>query len=66
MSTEVKSGKEVLDEFFAEMQENKELDESVVKKIVELHGVGKLTDTNLTNGLTDLREVMISGQNKES
>lgn len=66
MSTEVKSGKEVLDEFFAEIQENKELDESVVKKIVELHGVGKLTDTNLTNGLTDLREIMISGQNQES
>ena len=66
MSTEVKSGKEVLDEFFTEIQENKELDESVVKKIVELHGVGKLTDTNLTNGLTDLREIMISGQNQES
>lgn len=65
MSTEVKSGKEVLDEFFAEIQENKELDESVVKKLVELHGVGKLTDVNLTNGLTDLREIMISGQNQE-
>ena len=65
MSTEVKSGKEVLDEFFTEIQENKKLDESVVKKIVELHGGEKLTDTNLTNGLTDLREIMISGQNKE-
>ncbi len=64
MSTEIKSGKEILDEFFEDMKTDKKLDQDVAAAIVDLYESGKLTDRNLTNTLSELREDKDSGENK--
>lgn len=56
MSTEIKSGKEILDDFFTEIGENKELDEQTTKAIIELHEQDSLSDRNLTNRLEEQRD----------
>ena len=64
MSTEIKSGKEILDEFFEDIKINEKLDQDVATAIVELYESGKLTDKNLTNTLSELREDKGNGENK--
>lgn len=56
MSTEIKSGKEILDEFFEDIKTDEKLDQDVAAAIVDLYESGKLTDRNLTNTLSELRE----------
>lgn len=58
MSKEIKSGKEVIDEFFDNLKSLEDVDKATIGKIIELHEMGKLTDTNLSNALSDLRGVM--------
>ena len=64
MSTEIKSGKEILDEFFEDIKTNEKLDQDVATAIVDLYESGKLTDKNLTNSLSELREDKGNGENK--
>jgi len=64
MSTEIKSGKEILDEFFEDIKINEKLDQDVATAIVELYESGKLTDKNLTNTLSELREDKGNGEDK--
>ena len=54
MSNESKSGKEVLDEFFAEIVNIEGVDEKTVKKLVSLYSEKKLTDTNIQNAMEEL------------
>jgi len=54
MSNESKSGKEVLNEFFAEIENIEGLDEKTVKKLVSLYSEKKLTDTNIQNAMEEL------------
>ena len=56
MDTEIKSGKEILDEFFEEVRIDEKLDKSTATAIIDLYESDKLTDSNLTNKLTELRE----------
>ncbi len=56
MSTEIKSGKEILDEYFEEVKADEELDQDIIVAIDNLYTSGKLTDRNLTNALSVLRE----------
>ncbi len=56
MSTEIKSGKEILDEYFEEVKADEELDQDIIVAIDNLYKSGKLTDRNLTNALSELRE----------
>jgi hypothetical protein len=63
MNKEIRSGKEILDEFFHEIKDNKKLDQETVGKIVELYEKDKLTDKNLTNALSELREKKSNGKN---
>ena len=56
MSAEIKSGKEILDEFFEDIKTDEKLDQDVVTAIINLYESGKLTDRNLTNTLSKLRE----------
>ncbi len=56
MKTEIKSGKQILDEFFIEIKNLKKVDENVVNTITRLYEEDKLTDTNLSNALLELRE----------
>lgn len=58
MSNKIKSGKEVIDEFFDNLKNLEGVDEATIKKIIELHEMGKLTDANLSNALSDLRGAM--------
>ena len=54
MSNESKSGKEVLNEFFAEIVNIEGVDEKTVKKLVSLYSEKKLTDTNIQNAMEEL------------
>jgi len=56
MNSDIKSGKQILDEFFQEIQNISDIDENVIKTIVELYNSGKLSDKNLSNALLELRE----------
>ena len=63
MNSEIKSGKQLLDEFFQEIQNISNIDENVIKTIVELYDSGKLSDKNLSNALLELREISNNDQN---
>ena len=49
MSDGIKSGKEVIDEFFAEIMNIEGVDKRTVEKLTSLYSEGKLTDTNIQN-----------------
>lgn len=54
MSDEIKSGKEVIDEFFAEIMNIEGVDKKTVEKITSLYSEGKLTDINIQNAMEQL------------
>lgn len=55
MSDKIKSGREVIDEFFAEIQNVEGVNEKTVNKLVELYSNGKLTDSSIQNALEELK-----------
>ncbi|MXV50346.1 hypothetical protein GS399_05125 [Pedobacter sp. HMF7647] len=56
MSNNVKSGKEILDDFFAEILNIENVDPVIAKSLADLYAQGKLTDTNVKNELQKIRE----------
>jgi len=52
----VKSGKEILDDFFNGIQEIENVDKDIAKMLSELYQNDKLTDTNVKNELQKLRD----------
>lgn len=56
MIEEIKSGKQILDEFFLEIKEIPDLDYKVINSIIELYNTDKLSDKNISNALLELRE----------
>jgi hypothetical protein len=54
MSDEIKTGKEVIDEFFADIMNIKGVDEKIVANLTSLYNEGKLTDTNIQNAMDQL------------
>lgn len=54
MSKDTKSGREVIEEFFAETLNVEGVDRRTVEKLVSLYGEGKLTDTNIQNAMEHL------------
>ena len=54
MNDEVKSGKQVIDEFFAEILNIEGVDEKTVQKLLSLYNEEKLTDTNIQNAMEQL------------
>ena len=56
MSDEIKSGKDVIDEFFAEILNVEGVDEKTVGKLVELYSEGELTDIKIQNALEELKQ----------
>lgn len=56
MKENIKSGKEVLEEFIANIKKNEDLDADIVDLISDLHDEGKVSKTNLLNGLLSIRE----------
>ncbi|MDR4505611.1 MAG: hypothetical protein MRK01_12625 [Candidatus Scalindua sp.] len=49
MSDGIKSGKEVIAEFFADIMNIEGVDKKTVEKLTSLYSEGKLTDTNIQN-----------------
>lgn len=56
MAEKVKSGKEILEEFFNGIEEIENVDTDIAKMLNELYQNDKLTDTNVKNELQKLRD----------
>ena len=55
MENKVKSGKEILDDFFDNISKIKNVDKGLSESLVNLYKQGKLTDINVKNELQNLR-----------
>ncbi len=51
----VKSGKEILDDFFREISSIENVDKTIAESLAELYTNGKLTDKNVVNELQKIR-----------
>jgi len=56
MSDEIKSGKEILDDFFEEIDNLPDVDKNVINVITGMYKEGKLSEKNISNALLALRE----------
>jgi hypothetical protein len=56
MTEQVKSGQEILDEFFTHITGIEGVDQDVAKTVLRLYKEVKLTNTNLSNELGKIRE----------
>lgn len=56
MEKKVKSGKEILNEFFEHIDKIENIDPEIAKMLAKLYDDDKLTDTNVKNELQTLRE----------
>lgn len=52
----IKTGKEILDNFFSEIHKIENVQPEMVELIKKLYDENNLTDSNLKNGLLDLRK----------
>ena len=55
MEQKVKSGKEILDDFFEKISEIENVDKALAETISILYQQDKLTETNLRNAILELR-----------
>jgi len=56
MEKNVKSGKEILDEFFANISNLENVDKELAASLTNLYQQGRLTDTNLKNEIQKIRD----------
>ena len=56
MSEEIKSGKEILDNFFKEIATLPDVEKNVINVITGMYKEGKLSEKNISNALLALRE----------
>jgi len=56
MTDKIKSGQEILDDFFSQITSIDGVDQEVANTVLKLYQDGKLTNTNLSNELSNLRE----------
>ena len=56
MTDQIKSGQEILEEFFSHITDIEGVDQEVVKTIIKLYQEGKLTNINISNELSRIRE----------
>lgn len=55
MGDKVKSGKEILDDFFENIESIENVDKDIAKMLADLYKQNKLTDVNVKNELPKLR-----------
>lgn len=60
MNGKIKSGKDVINEFFAEILNVKGVDQKTVEKLVELYKENNLTDSNIQNALEELKQAELN------
>ncbi|HRB47594.1 MAG TPA: hypothetical protein PLI63_03810 [Niabella sp.] len=65
MNNKIKSGKDVIDDFFAEIYNILTADKKTVDALVELHGQGKLSDKNVQNTLDTIVQKELKEIDKE-
>ena len=63
MDKTIKTGEEVLDDFFNDILNIPDVDEKLASEIKKMYEEGKLTITNLSNKLTSLREEKLNDKN---
>ena len=56
MNGELKSGQEILDDFFSQITNIDSVDKDVAEIVLKLYKDGKLTNTNLSNELSSIRD----------
>lgn len=56
MSGDLKSGQEILDEFFSQITNIDGVDKEVADTVLKLYNDSKLTNTNLSNELSAIRD----------
>jgi hypothetical protein len=59
MTNNIKSGKEIVDNFFSDIEKINNLDNQIALLFGNLYKEGKLTDSNVKNGLQSLRDKKI-------
>ena len=64
MDKKIKSGKEVIDEFFSETYNIEGVDEKTVEALIALYEEGKFTDTNIQNTLEKLLQEELTPKKK--
>ncbi len=62
--SKVKTGKQILDEFFENINEIPGVDKKLSDKLKELYNSGKLTDTNIKNMLDKLIDEEVKNEGK--
>ena len=65
MDNKIKSGKDVIDDFFAEIYNIPNADKKTVDALVELYSIGKLSDKNLQNTLDTIVQKELKEIEKE-
>jgi len=63
MADSIKSGREVLEEFFSELPKMQNIDKGIVDILAKLHKENRLTDTNLINELNRYKEEKLNDKN---
>lgn len=63
---EIKSGKEVINEFFSEIYNIENVDKKTVETLFSLYSEGKFTDTKIQNALEDLVQQELASPKKEN
>lgn len=56
MDNKVKSGKEILEDFFNNISNITDVDKGLAESLASLYQEGKLTDSNIKNELQKLRD----------
>lgn len=56
MTEQIKSGQEILDEFFSQITNIDGVDKDVAEAVLKLYKDGKLTNINLSNELSSIRD----------
>ena len=59
----VKSGKQILDDFFNEIENSPDIDKKIAQLFAGLYSQNKFTDVNIRNELQKLREKKDENQN---
>jgi len=65
MDKKIKSGKEVIDEFFSEIYNIENIDKKTVEALISLYSEGKLTDKNIQNKLDELLQEELTPKQKK-
>lgn len=65
MDDKIKSGKDVIDDFFAEIYNIPNADKKTVDALVELYSQGRLSDKNVQNTLDEIVQKELKQIDKE-